>query len=551
MAIESNTENGDFHQSQNVSLEEGSLILNSSHIQDDTGVGASVVVPSRSVSGSNPGSQLVVTDTVEKSVPPRANEQATPFGLNRYFLLIIQIIYVVTSGRVLFGWPHLSNMLLHDGAYLWQCDGEPVVEGKRYLCAKQDSSVQLLFTLGIGVSFCCSLGAGTLLDWGGPKLTACIGQLCCTIGWIMMGLANESQQLYIPAVIFMALGADAGYLPTMNISNLFPGYEQLVIVGICSAMSISFSITTIMNAILESNPNLTFKTICLLYAGLGTGLCFFVALFTMPRRQYQSQEELTRTFMKNMESNERQRIKDSDSDGLCSNDDQRVVEKEKSFGGQLCSKHFILFLIYWPLNALFYNFYLTSAENMFGKKANDLIGILGPVSMIPSILLGFLADKFGVMSLVLFIISSGVCMYAFALMPFTAAHYISPVFSCLYVSNFSGQMYAYAGDTFRSTDFGRVVGIISITGGLMGLLRIPLNDKLTLIVFDGNYLYTCAIMFGVTIFCFCIALWLFFIKRKQQKAYMSEEELQAQRKEVQKESEVELQQTAGESVNWA
>lgn len=113
-------------------------------------------------------------------------------------------------------------------------------------------------------------------------------------------------------------------------------------------------------------------------------------------------------------------------------------------------------------------------------------------------------------------------------------------------------MYAYVGDTFRSSDFGRVVGIISITGGLVGLLRIPLNDKLTVEIFEGNYRYTCAIMLGVTVFCFFVALWLFFIKRKQEKAYMAEEELQLQRRQARtKRGEVELPPTAGDSINWA
>lgn len=501
---------------------------------------------------SHGGSSIMAgREVAGKPPPPRASDQPTPFGLNRFVLLAVYTAYVAASARVLFGWPHLSNMLLHDGAYLWRCEGEPLVEGKRYSCSRQDSSVQLLFTLGIGVSFCCSLAAGAFLDWGGPKLTACVGQLCSTIGWVMMGLANAERQLYIPAVVFMAMGADAGYLPSMNIANLFPGYEQLVIVGICAAMSASFSVTSIMDAAWRANPDLTFKKICLLFAGLGSGLCFLIALVAMPSKQYRSQEELMRTFLKETEMNERQSSRNDDTE---LSPDAKHINKEQdaTFSSQLRTRHFILILIYWPLNALFYNFYLTSAENLFGKDINDLIGILGPVSMVPSILLGLLAGRFGVMALVLFIISSGFCMYAFALMPFTAAHYISPIFSCLYVSNFSGQMYAYVGDTFRSTDFGRIVGIISITGGLMGLLRIPLNDKLTLEVFKGNYRYTCAIMLGVTVFCFFIALWLFFIKRKQEKAYMAEEELQLQRKQASPQNgEVELPRSAGDSISWA
>ncbi|KAL8273716.1 hypothetical protein Esti_002316 [Eimeria stiedai] len=461
--------------------------------------------------------------------PLRASEQATPCGLNRFVLLVVHALYVAVSARVLFGWPHLSNMLLHDGAYLWRCEGEPLVDGKRYACARQDSSIQMLFTLGIGVSFCCSLAAGALLDWGGPKLSACLGQLLTTIGWVLLGIASEERQVYVLAVVFIAMGADAGYLPSMNIANLFPGYESLVIVGVCAAMSASFSVTSIMDAAWRAKPDLSFQSICLMYAGLGPGLCFVVAAVAMPASQYKSQEELTLAYARERESSAVRSSTEAEAEAAGeSSSKQHSKEENNSFFTQLGTSHFLLFFVYWPLNALFYNFYLTSAENLFGRNINNLIGLLGPVSMVPSIVLGFVADRWGVMSLVLFVISSGVCMYSFALMPFAAAPCISAVFSCLYVSNFSGQLYAYVGDTFRSTDFGRLVGIISITGGLTGLLRIPLNDELTLQVFEGNYRYTCALMLGVAILCLVLAVWLTVIKRRQQKAYVTEEELQLQ-----------------------
>ncbi|KAL8452805.1 hypothetical protein Emag_002178 [Eimeria magna] len=496
--------------------------------------------------------------------PPRASEQATPCGLNRFVLLVVHTLYVAISARVLFGWPHLSNMLLHDGAYLWRCEGEPLVDEKRYACARQDSSIQMLFTLGIGVSFCCSLAAGALLDWGGPKLSACLGQLCTTIGWVLLGIASEERQVYVLAIIFIAMGADAGYLPSMNIANLFPGYESLVIVGVCAAMSASFSVTSIMDAAWKSNPELTFRTICLMYAGLGSGLCLVVALVAMPASQFKSQEELTLAYAKERESSALRSSteaegREASGDALPKQQQQQQQEQQQTDKGinfftQLWTPHFLLFFIYWPLNALFYNFYLTSAENLFGKNINNLIGLLGPVSMVPSIILGFVADRFGVMSLVLFVISSGVCMYIFALMPFAAAPYISAVFSCLYVSNFSGQMYAYVGDTFRSTDFGRLVGIISITGGLTGLLRIPLNDALTLRVFNGNYKCTCGLMLGVAAICFFIAVWLTVVKRKQQKAYVTEDELQMQLERtaaLKAQEEIQLAMSADEPDHWA
>ncbi|PFH36319.1 transporter, major facilitator family protein [Besnoitia besnoiti] len=505
-----------------------------------------------------------------------AAEQRRPFNLSRYVLLVVYVLYTFASARVLFGWPNLSSMLFRAGAFSWLCRGEPLVEDKRYLCRAQDSAVQFLFTVGIAVAFCFSLGAGLLMDFRGPKVCACVGQLMNTLGWILLGVAGESCQTYIPGVLCLALGADAGYLPALNISNLFPGHEGLVIVTMSAAMSASFSVPTIMDASWRSNPNQSFFSICLAYALAGTGLCFLVALFLFPAQSYKSQEELAQKIRQENQEREREAQNElaerpplekhksdataaqtaapgasleesmeaspdatgaSSQQGLASpaaGDAQKADRAEDAgvgvafeaarcipFSKQIRSPYFYCFYIYWPLNALFYNFYMTSAENLFNAEINDLLGILGPLSMIPSILLGKVADMWGVMSLVLFIITSGVLMYAFAIPKSLFCYYVSAVFSCLYLSNFSGQMYAYMGDTFRSTDFGKVVGVTSATGGLLSLLRIPLHDALTVRVLDGDYFYACVTMLGLALICFCLALHLFFLKRRWPKAYLT------------------------------
>ncbi|PHJ14806.1 major facilitator family protein [Cystoisospora suis] len=521
--------------------------------------------------GPLPGTPLL-------TAPGRSAEaahQSTPFGLNRFFLLGVYVLYTFVSARVLFGWPNLSSMLFRAGAFEWLCLGEDLVTDKRYICHAQDNAVQLLFTVGVAVAFCFSLGAGLLMDFKGPKVCACVGQLMNTTGWVLLGVASEQCQTYIPGVLCLALGADAGYLPCLNISNLFPRHEGLVIVTMSAAMSASFSIPTIMDTSWKNNPHQSFFSICMAYAGAGTGLCFVVALLLFPLRAYKSQEELSRLaggvrasgaglamvdkhgiaaagggfdnsvqeedclVAPRSEANTRQSTglrtegqsgvgpaeEGAPSPVVVSLEVQEPSEQETPavmipFSKQLRSPYFYCFYIYWPLNALFYSFYMTSAENLFNASVNDLLGILGPVSMIPSIVLGKVADTWGVMSLVLFIISSGVFMYVFALTRVVPCYYISAVFSCLYVSNFSGQMYAYMGDTFKTTDFGKVVGLTSATGGLLSLLRIPLHDDLTVRIFKANYVYTCIIMLAISLICFCLALYLFFLKRKWPKAYL-------------------------------
>eukprot|EP00921_Rhytidocystis_pertsovi_P008715 GHVQ01014196.1.p3 GENE.GHVQ01014196.1~~GHVQ01014196.1.p3 ORF type:complete len:240 (+),score=27.78 GHVQ01014196.1:369-1088(+) len=157
---------------------------------------------------------------------------ATPFGISRYVVLAAHF-YTVLSSRVYFGWPDLSSMLFRSGAFSWLCSEEDVIDPAsrqvRYLCDKQDSAVQLLFTVAVATGFTCSLLAGSLLDWKGPKITACLGLCLGAVAWIFLGLSTEDCQLYIPAFVVMGLGSDMGFLPVMSIANLFPGNEGLVV----------------------------------------------------------------------------------------------------------------------------------------------------------------------------------------------------------------------------------------------------------------------------------------------------------------------------------
>eukprot|EP00922_Rhytidocystis_sp_ex-Travisia-forbesii_P054268 GHVS01080486.1.p1 GENE.GHVS01080486.1~~GHVS01080486.1.p1 ORF type:complete len:791 (-),score=77.68 GHVS01080486.1:258-2630(-) len=223
-----------------------------------------------------------------------AAHQPTPCGINRYVLLVIYVLYVFATGSVYFGWPALSSMLFMQDAYIWLCPDDAALTNNRFKCSDQDTEVQRLFQIAMPVHFTTSAVAGSLMDRMGPKFTGTIGQSLNCLAWVLLSQSSQSAQTYIPAFILIGLGADTGFLPTLTISNLFPGSEGLVIAVMSAANSASFAIPLILlEGMTAGGGKEAFEKTCLLYAGTGVGLCFLVALILLPGQPFISDLHLT------------------------------------------------------------------------------------------------------------------------------------------------------------------------------------------------------------------------------------------------------------------
>lgn len=221
-----------------------------------------------------------------------AKTQRTPCGVNRYLLLCVYFFYSFLTARVYFAWPSLSNLLFRSNAYEWLCDGAspdlrlPENGGRRYRCEAQNSQVGSLFVTCLTFAFSCSLLAGILLDFLGPKITALIGQLCNMLAWLLLAFAGKGSQTYFPAFIFMGIGSDVGYLPVLSSANLFPGHEGLVVACLGAAKSLSFAIPAILDAIELGLEKSTLQDVSLGYVAIGPGFCVLLSLVLIPLQAF-------------------------------------------------------------------------------------------------------------------------------------------------------------------------------------------------------------------------------------------------------------------------
>ncbi|KFH10776.1 putative transporter [Toxoplasma gondii MAS] len=226
-------------------------------------------------------------------VPP-ANQKA-PLGVNRYVLLVIYALYITSTGVFFHGWPSVAALIFRNNGFESLCERDPltgafvddqrVVNDKPYICDKQDAAVQRLYTMTWAICSTMCAFAGALLDFAGPRWTAMVGQMFNLCGWICLSFAHKSDMFYYLGFTTVALGCETAFLPTFCITRLFPGAGGLVITILGSAVSTSYAVPVVLNAIMDAY-GFSFQSVALGYTCACPLVCVFVAGFLMPRRRF-------------------------------------------------------------------------------------------------------------------------------------------------------------------------------------------------------------------------------------------------------------------------
>ncbi|EPR60592.1 hypothetical protein TGME49_240810 [Toxoplasma gondii ME49] len=432
---------------------------------------------------------------------PRADlpgaRQKTPFNLNRYVLLLLYSIVVFTTGAVFYGWTALSAMIFkNDGfAYLCPKDASGVyvpdlraTQGKLYICDEQDAAVQKLYTMTFAVACLMSAGAGTLLDWLGPLWTELLGQLLNLVGWLFLAFSTVDRPLYYPALVFIGLGADASMLPTLCIRHLFPGSTGLIITILGSAASASFGIPLVLNTIVE-NHGVSVRDVSIGYCFFGPVLGVLVALLFMPRRGFALDDAGTIFREPDSGEGEGEAGPYALENGAQGGESQNAQETRRrklldpivssSFWTQFFSIRYFLIVLYFVVVSWATSYYQQAARRMFSEDVVSVIEVLLPLSFIPCILLGKVADVVGIIRVLFVMNTSGLLTYVFSFFKTDATGYLSACCFMVYMSLLTSQVYVYVEGTFSPNHFGKLIGISNLTGGLLSLVSNPLYENIT------------------------------------------------------------------------
>ncbi|KAF8821600.1 transporter, major facilitator family protein [Cardiosporidium cionae] len=218
--------------------------------------------------------------------------------LNRFTLLFLYSVAVFFTGCTHWGWDGLQGLLYKSGAYAWRCRGEADISNfgnTNFIdCDSRRSTINNLYTVAVASQFAFSFCAGTIIDWAGPKLCSLLGQFFMVLGWAILSISSEKFPLYYAGVVLIGMAADTAYFPLLNLSNLFPKRESLILGVLGSIRSTSFSIPVLMRMIFYSDafaPQDLWKIITG-YVIIGIIPPILMSIFIIPMRPFEAASPL-------------------------------------------------------------------------------------------------------------------------------------------------------------------------------------------------------------------------------------------------------------------
>lgn len=187
----------------------------------------------------------------------------------------------------MFGWNALSVMLKEQGNYDRQCTQSISAAGAEGLaknCAKQDSSLAVLWTIGV---FALNFGpvlVGPVLDLVGPKLTSILGTMLNILSLVLLGCSNTKgfNALY-PGAVILGLAGITFHLSQLHLSSMFPRRRGLVsslLVAGFTGCGIVFYILQIIFAA-HGHTRVAYRNILIVYAAI-CGLWIPINFWMMP-----------------------------------------------------------------------------------------------------------------------------------------------------------------------------------------------------------------------------------------------------------------------------
>lgn len=452
-------------------------------------------------------------------------KQPTPCGINRYLVLLVYVLYVFLTGCVYFGWASISSMLLKASRFSDVCPKNPDgtfvddmrLEGHLQICDKQEAAVQHLYTMTLAVHTTMSSVAGTTMDLAGPLITALLGQLCNFTGWALLASgARLGDAASYAGFVFIGMGADMGFLPTLCITRLFPGSAGLSITILGSAASASFAIPLILESIVNSLGLSEPGTVFWAYAALGPGLCIVLLLVFMPRKGFLDLRAENIQFVSSQgaataPADEEAVVGSSAGEDSKTNyGDSKCAVPGESFWRQLFSAKYIVLTTYFVGVGWVSSFYQEAHNRLLSAAVKEFLKIVLPLSFVPCIIWGYLADRWGIIKILLIINTSGLLMYLFTFGFIEALGYLSVLCFMNYMSLFTSQVFVYIEQHFTYEHFGKLIGIIQMVGGLLSLACNPLYSEVAIQGENGIRIVQ-FVMVGLLLLQYCwigVLVWL-------------------------------------------
>lgn len=192
----------------------------------------------------------------------------------------------------------------------------------------------------------------------------------------------------------------------------------------------------------------------------------------------------------------------------------------RHFFRQLTSIQFIGITLYFSVVSLTIQFYEEASSNRLFTSEDVIEGLrwLTPLSCGPCVILGKFIDWFGLLPIMFVVNSTGVFCFGFVMIQTAATGYLSIINFCMYIALFTSQLFCFIEKVFDSRDFGKLVGIGTLVGGLIGLLSIPLY-RVTVFSFNEDPRPVCGILLGLVTLMFPVIAYLWYLSKRNPRPF--------------------------------
>ncbi|KAH0486362.1 MAG: uncharacterized protein KVP18_004461 [Porospora cf. gigantea A] len=386
-----------------------------------------------------------------------------PWWKNRYFRTVTVYLGILLTASLYSSWQPMYYMLVDSGAYAWLCNADSVIleDGS---CHEQYAALNQQYQVGSNLAYIVGVLAGFLLDVVGPRWCALAGVVCVVTGYGMMALSSQHLQLYWPAWILVGSAENligfVGFVP----GDYFPRYQQTFITICISAQILSSSGPPIMWSLIKHGAS--FRSVWSVYLlGLALPIGLLMVLVS-PRNNKMKSLEVEHYVAISHEDNVSKEGDTKDATTL-------IMNKQywKHFGSLLLKPELFVFTLWYAVMVLGFNFYSSGIIAHSGQAVAEFVGVVGPFRAFIGPVIGLASDFFGMTVVSAGLSFVGASFYFIAMVPTQTAQYTS---ACAYLIGRSfifATKYLFVQQFYPKAHFGKLSGVISLVGGLLGFIN--------------------------------------------------------------------------------
>ncbi|KAL8433478.1 hypothetical protein ACSSS7_003868 [Eimeria intestinalis] len=408
------------------------------------------------------------------------------------------------TGGIYFGWASLASIMLKSGSFASLCSPADAPQhtpaaaagaadlgniNEQALCDLQEAAVQHLYSFTLFVMMFASLFAGTFMDAWGPRSTALLGYGLNVLASVCLASTRwfGDSFLYLGCLLLGA-ATDTGFLPLLTTSRLFPRHSGFIICILGSAASASFGVPPVLEVLAARMQLQRPLDVFWGYAIGGPGLCLLLTCLFIPHSGFlqtepetaatSTQQPLYEELLEPSAGPEYDRHLASEDGNNMRELVSRKIEEEARAGDStcsfICSREYAVLAIYFVVFSCAIVFYQEAPSRYFHENVVRALEAALPFSFVPCLLLGWVADVWGVIAVMALASGNGALAYACALWGRQGwLGYLSVLCFSNCIAVFTSQIFMYAEERFPSSHFGRLVGSLQLIGGAAALVCNP------------------------------------------------------------------------------